>query len=256
MGLARHVPRLGRPSLRRRGESGAQKGEDSVRELVLIRHGVTGWNQGRILQGNQNVPLSEEGHRQSICLARFLTTLPRPDVLCSSDLERAKQTAWHVAEALGMTVTLMPALRERSYGIYEGRAWAEVRAELEAGIRASGDPEGYAPPKGESIRQVKARLRGALAHLEATWPQGIVWVVSHGGSIRGLLRTLVPGEAEKMVDGYQIPNTGVSMLRREGDRWTLEVLNSTRHLEGEVGVTVTRSFVDEAQAVERASSAC
>jgi len=44
-------------------------------ELVLIRHGVTAWNQQRRFQGQIDTPLSEEGHQQAMLTARHLSIL-------------------------------------------------------------------------------------------------------------------------------------------------------------------------------------
>lgn len=60
--------------------------------LLLIRHGVTDWNQARRWQGHADVPLNKVGHRQAAALAGRLATWPI-DVVISSDLQRCAQTA-------------------------------------------------------------------------------------------------------------------------------------------------------------------
>jgi probable phosphoglycerate mutase len=201
-------------------------------ELTLIRHGLTTWNQQRVLQGQLDVPLSSLGRWQAERLAARMAGEPPPDLFVSSDLARARETALPIATARGLRLELTPALRERCFGIYEGRPWDEVQEEIErARIDAGASPDEYQPPNGESRRQVEQRVERFLAEVVAAHPAGRAWVVSHGGVIRLMLNRLL-GPANPVQSGFQVRNTGVSLLRRTGERWEGVRLNCTRHLEG------------------------
>lgn len=91
----------------------------SARRVVLLRHGRTAWNAERRFQGQADPPLDEVGRAQAFEVAALIAALS-PDVLVSSDLQRAQQTALPIAECTGLTVTTDARLRERSLGHWEG----------------------------------------------------------------------------------------------------------------------------------------
>src|SRR5918912_404825 len=98
---------------------------DRPLQLLLIRHGETTWNrQGRI-QGHRDSPLTERGLAQARAAAARLAR-ERIDALYSSDLVRAQETAHHVAAATALRVRLDEALRERAFGMLEGKTWDEI----------------------------------------------------------------------------------------------------------------------------------
>ena len=76
-----------------------------TRRLVLWRHGRTAWNADRRFQGQEDVPLDEQGVRQAAEAARHLAVLP-PDRIVSSDLGRARVTAGALAAITGLDVHL------------------------------------------------------------------------------------------------------------------------------------------------------
>ncbi len=97
--------------------------------IIAIRHGETPWNATARLQGHQDIPLNELGLWQAEQAGRALVDEPVAQIY-SSDLQRAYQTAEAVARATGAPLAADPGLRERSFGIYEGRTFAELEAEL------------------------------------------------------------------------------------------------------------------------------
>ena len=97
--------------------------------LHFVRHGETDWNREGRIQGVADVPLSALGREQAQELAASLATRPI-GALYSSDLRRALETAKPLGERLGVRAHTAPALRERDFGVNEGRMAAEVAAEL------------------------------------------------------------------------------------------------------------------------------
>ena len=99
-------------------------------DLVLIRHGVTAWNQQRRFQGQIDTPLSEEGHQQAMLTARHLSTLSQAqpiNAIYASDLKRAWSTAEPIARLLGLPILKQSLLRERHYGVFEGKTHEELQ---------------------------------------------------------------------------------------------------------------------------------
>jgi probable phosphoglycerate mutase len=95
------------------------------RRIILLRHGRTSWNAERRFQGQADPPLDEVGRRQAYEVAPLIAAL-RPDVLISSDAQRAAQTADPVAAITGLDLVLDARLRERSLGHWEGLTRPEV----------------------------------------------------------------------------------------------------------------------------------
>jgi glucosyl-3-phosphoglycerate phosphatase len=155
------------------------------RTLVLLRHGRTSWNHTGRAQGHADVPLDEVGHAQAAAVAPHVAAL-QPARLWSSDLERAVQTAVHLAEATGLPVETDRRLREFSVGERQGLTWAESVArfpQIADGVGLGERLRGV--PGAESDEDVAARLlpalHGCLAALEAG-ETGVV--VGHGAALK------------------------------------------------------------------------
>jgi broad specificity phosphatase PhoE len=150
-----------------------------VTTILLVRHGETDWNLERRVQGHTDRPLNETGRAQARALADELAA-EEIDVIYSSDLIRAHETARIVAERKGLDVTAIPELRERDFGTWEGLTDDDIVARFpDAHHRAWGDAE----TKEEMAERVLEALRRiALAHGDSR-----VLVVSHGGPLRAVL---------------------------------------------------------------------
>ncbi|MDQ6781986.1 MAG: histidine phosphatase family protein [Actinomycetota bacterium] len=159
--------------------------------LVLARHGQTTWNVEGRFQGQADPPLDATGWVQAERLASALVGL-RPDVLVSSDLLRALQTASTVSVACGLEVTVDPALREVDLGGWEGlyrhqaaerfpdehRAWSE-----------GGDPRRGG---GESQDQAGVRAAASVRRILGTDTDGAtVVIVAHGLVLQRAMELLV-----------------------------------------------------------------
>ena len=150
--------------------------------FAMLRHASTDWNAQRRLQGLTDTCLNAEGEAEA---RRW--RLPSPadgwPRMCSP-LQRARRTAELLEPAA--PVTIDSALREMSFGTWEGRTIAELRATVgEAFIAAENKGLDFQPPGGESPRATMARLgRWTAAVAQAGRP---VVAVSHKAAIRALL---------------------------------------------------------------------
>ena len=91
-------------------------------EIVLIRHGETAWNVELRYQGTSDIPLNDLGVRQAQALADSMRG-EHWDVIVSSPLQRAWNTALPIAEAVGIDAGHLipdPRLMERAFGVVEG----------------------------------------------------------------------------------------------------------------------------------------
>ena len=95
-------------------------------EILFVRHGETDWNVEQRVQGHSDRPLNANGEAQARALADKLRD-DRIDAVYASDLARARDTAAPVAEAHGLEVELLPGLREKDFGTWEGLLDTEIR---------------------------------------------------------------------------------------------------------------------------------
>jgi broad specificity phosphatase PhoE len=138
--------------------------------LLLVRHGETDWNSDGRWQGHADIPLNERGRSQAEALAEELLAEEDVDIVYSSDLARARETAEILARGLRVDVVLDPDLREIDVGSREGRTWTEIDD------RGEWDGE---PQDAHADRVLRALRSAARAHDGSR-----ILVVTHGGSLR------------------------------------------------------------------------
>lgn len=157
------------------------------RRLVLLRHGRTAWNAEGRFQGQADPPLDEVGRAQAYEVAHIVAAL-RPNLMVSSNLQRAEQTARIVSEVTRLPFTTDPRFRERGLGNWEGLTRADV---------ATAFPEEYAEwaagldvsrRGGESRDEVAERATAGLADLPVV---PLTVIVLHGATAMALTNALV-----------------------------------------------------------------
>jgi broad specificity phosphatase PhoE len=152
-----------------------------MREVILIRHGLTDWNlEGRI-QGQTDIPLCRDGIDQ---VGRWvLEPRYRQAEWYVSPLRRARQTA----RLLGVKSCIVcPELQEMHWGQWTGRRLADLRDALGATLQDN-ERRGldFQPPDGESPRMVRLRLAQWIDRLDDS--DGPVCAVTHKGVIRAAI---------------------------------------------------------------------
>jgi len=160
--------------------------------LLLIRHGETDHNAGRVALGQADVPLNERGLAQAEALARYLgsaTRYGRIEALYASPLQRTQSTAAPLASALGLVVQTEPALIEMDIGEVEGLSYQDVRERYPDFMRSwLSDELADAPmPGGESLRQVQERAWAAVESIRERHTDETVAAVTHNFVILTLL---------------------------------------------------------------------
>ena len=151
-------------------------------ELLLVRHGETDWNRDRRFQGHADPPLNEMGREQAHALAAELAG-ERIELVYTSDLCRARETAEIVAASLGADLVALRDLREIDVGEWEGLTWPEIEERYPEGARAWHE-QGFGWEAGETYDELGERVVAALRRIAADHPEQRVLVVGHGGTIR------------------------------------------------------------------------
>jgi len=165
-------------------------GETRIKPKIMgnwffVRHGETDWNKEKRLQGWQGVPLNEEGRAQATATAAQLKDR-NIDLIISSDLQRAHQTAGIIGKTLNTEVVTDPGLRERSYGTFEGKIVSEITEEEWSRLRT----HNYNPEQGESLQEMETRIHKTIVgHTKSHRHKNVV-IVSHGSALQHLMARL------------------------------------------------------------------
>ena len=206
-------------------------------ELVLIRHGVTAWNQQRRFQGQIDTPLSEEGHQQAMLTARHLSILSQAqpiNAIYASDLKRAWSTAEPIARLLGLPILKQSLLRERHYGVFEGKTHEELQLEgLQSDYQRwrNREPDFALPQGGESLRDFFDRTHRALQSIVAAHQSNErIVAVTHGGFLDCAYRI---ASRVAMTEQRQHPlhNASLNRIAWDGERFSMIEWGQIDHLD-------------------------
>ena len=202
--------------------------------LCLIRHGETTWNAEKRLQGHTNIPLNAKGETQARQMAQALKdTRFTFDVLYTSDLKRAVDTAAALVQLFGVVAKVDSNLRERHFGALQGLSINEaplLRPDIwQAHISRDLDHE---LEGGESIRQFALRVQRALDRIEEQHPGKTVLMVSHGGTLDMMYR-MASNQALSTQRVASVPNVSLNWLTHRLDSgWVVEQWADISHLKG------------------------
>jgi broad specificity phosphatase PhoE len=154
--------------------------------LLLVRHGESTWNAVSRWQGQADPPLSPFGERQAEDAGARLAEIATITAVWASNLVRARRTADLIAQRLGIAqVHEEPLLRERDVGAWSGLTRDEIEERWPGYLAAR-----RSPPDFEGDDELLARTRAGLAAAVDGTGSGEVLVVTHGGVIRTIERSL------------------------------------------------------------------
>jgi broad specificity phosphatase PhoE len=199
----------------------------TVQRVLIVRHGETDYNAQHRWQGHLDIPLNSAGLAQAESAAAYLVKEP-VDAIFASDLSRAFATAEAIAKPKQMKVIPEPRLREIHIGKFQGLTRTEMSEHFPEELLRWNADDGFAPPEGESRLQLQVRAYAAWQDITNRENMSSVMLVSHGGTLRMLLRKLLPAED---IDNLRFGNTSFSILERQNSAWKGLKLNITPHLD-------------------------
>ena len=142
-------------------------------QLYLIRHPTPQVATG-ICYGRTDLALAED---VAAAAARIAPQLPPQAPVFTSPLQRCR----HLANALHPTPRSDPRLQEMNFGAWEMRPWSQIQREALDGWAAN--PLGYAPPQGETVAQLQARVQDFVRELKDEGVERAV-LVTHAGILK------------------------------------------------------------------------
>jgi len=193
--------------------------------VLLLRHAESA--DPTVFHGAESdVGLSPRGARQAEAVAAMLAA-ERPQLVVSSAMRRAVDTAAPIARAAGVPHRIEPSLHERFVGALSGTPTADRDGLWPRTLRRwlRGDTD-FAPAGAESFDAVQARVLPVWRRLADELDGKTYVVVAHGLVNRVLLLSVLPGLGVGDWHRIATPNVGVSALLREGDGWRAVYLNA------------------------------
>lgn len=202
--------------------------------LYLIRHGEAMGNVQLQFQGKIDKPLTARGLEQTRYLEQRFASIP-VDVLYSSPLNRAYETAAAVSRATGCKIHVEPMLAEIDGGDWEGKSWKELPDLYpEAFDDWVNHPARFQAPGGESMEQVYQRAAAILTEIIGRHPGKRIAVATHGCFIRNALCFLLGYPISEMNRVPLADNTAISAFQIEGTSVQPVFLNDNSHLPQEL----------------------
>ncbi len=203
-----------------------------VTRIIAIRHGETAWNVDTRIQGQLDIPLNDQGLWQARRVGAALAS-ESLHAIYASDLTRAWQTAGQISEHTGLRVIPNTGLRERGFGTFEGRTFAEIETELpdQAHKWRTRDPE-FAPEGGESLLSFRQRVVSTAAELAERHAGEQIVLVAHGGVMDVLYRAAT-GQELQAPRTWALGNAAINRLLWTPQGFTLVGWSDTQHLQDE-----------------------
>ena len=175
--------------------------------LGMFRHGQTEWNINLRLQGTADIALNQDGIKQVEAASARIGSW---DVLLSSPLQRAVDSAKILSRAAGLEMNISEVLLERSFGIGEGmtyQQWNQRYSKLDF------------IPGAESEQSVLNRSKKLLDLVQTEYPGKKVLVVTHGALIRFVLNLVTDHELPPK--GERLKNASLHVFRHSKD-WQVD----------------------------------
>jgi broad specificity phosphatase PhoE len=206
--------------------------ERPVYQFVFLRHGESLGNAQSRWQGQSDYPLTEKGRAQAQALAaRWEAEDVKFDLVLSSPLGRARETAAIIASKLDIKIEFDDIWLERAIGEMEGLTAEEVRQKPRPPYTTPYDSIGG---NGEGDWALYLRAGQALHNLLKR-PPGSYLVVSHGGLLNQVMHAVagLAPHADPSGVRFRFENTAFARViyHPHQHRWAIDAVNDRAHLQ-------------------------
>ncbi|UQZ92329.1 histidine phosphatase family protein [Bacillus safensis] len=185
--------------------------------ICLVRHGETDWNAAKRIQGRTDIPLNDTGKWQAEQTGLYLKDV-HWDVVISSPLIRAKETAHLILNHVHAPLVIMDDFIERDYGDAEGMSFEE---------RQKLFPDKQYPNM-EPLETIQNRMLEGIEKVRAAYPDQHVLIVAHGAAIHALLTTLA--DEHMGLQNTRLVNACLNYVEWTDDKWKVRDYNVVSHL--------------------------
>lgn len=200
-------------------------------KIYLIRHGQSEWNYLGKVQGQKNTKLTMLGKMQAESMGNRLIN-ENIDIIYSSDLERAFNTAEIISEKIKKPIIKSKSIREINFGIWEGLTKKDLlenyRKEYNIWLKT---PEKLKIEGAESLESLKNRSIKWLDNIIKENPEKNIAIISHSATLKVLLLGIlnIPLTNFKNIS---ISNVSLNIIEYRDYNKVLVKLNDVSHLKG------------------------
>lgn len=199
-----------------------------MNSIILVRHGVTNWNERGRYQGWSDTELNDEGLKQAHRIADHLDENKVEKIFCS-DLKRAKQTAFTISSRMGIEISPRKELRELSFGRWEGQTYGQIQANNPRQWKDfHKNPVQFRPPGGETIEELDSRVETFWVEILTTETDSII--VTHAGPLKVLLLRAL-GTDLKNFWRLEVDLGSLSEIKSLNETQIVTKVNHTSHLD-------------------------
>ena len=190
--------------------------------IYLIRHGESQGNAVRKFLGHTNLDLTQKGHMQAEYTARYLKNI-HADVIYSSDLLRAYNTAKHTADLKGMDIIKDEKLREIFAGDWENKKFDELLEEYPQtyAVLWNTDVGNSRPDNGESVAELKKRVSDEITKLAKENIGKTIFIFTHATPIRTFGAFCENKSLDEIKDIPWASNASVTKVEYDDDKFKL-----------------------------------
>jgi len=201
-------------------------------KILVIRHGETEWNRGKIFRGTYDIPLNENGQQQAGIAAAALKNI-QIDAAYTSPLSRARETAEIVMKSHGITPQDHEGLLDLDYGDWTGKEDSEVAKcwPKEHALWVS-KPHRVRPPGGTTLKEVFDASFTAMEELAEKHDGETIALFAH----RVINKVLLLGALSLELDRFPFivqGNCCVNEIERVRDGYLIHSINDVSHIKNE-----------------------
>lgn len=213
--------------------------------LILVRHAEAEGNFKRIFHGWSDGEITEKGHIQAAKVAERMKGM-NIDILYSSSMKRALQTAGYISEVKNLPIIRADKLKEINGGDWEGEMWDDLPRKWPDEYHTwENAPHLHKMPNGETMAEFQRRLIDEIKYIIVINPGKNICIVTHGTAIKALLCFFKSVELEEMYNIKWCDNTGVTIVDYENEVFTLILDGDSSHLDNELSTITNQDWWEE-----------
>ncbi|HEY9063046.1 MAG TPA: histidine phosphatase family protein [Pseudobacteroides sp.] len=198
--------------------------------LILVRHAQAEGNVREEFHGWTDGDITKKGHLQAQCAATRLKDF-KLDVLYSSPLKRAVDTAQYISYESNLPVIKREGLKEINGGDWDGLSWKELQTRWPEEFEIwSGKPHMHRMPNGESMMEFLTRLVNELGFIMLNNRGKNICIVTHGMAIRVLMSYFHGVKLENTPEIKWIGNASITVIDYEDDKFIVTIESDYSHL--------------------------
>jgi phosphoserine phosphatase len=164
-------------------------------QLLLIRPGITEYDQQGRVQGTLNIPLCEDGRQEVETMVEELRG-QQIAAIYSSPTQSAEQTAETLGQALDLKVKTIENFENLDHGLWQGMLVSDVKAKQPKVYRQwQEQPENVCPPQGETLVAAKQRVAASITKLLKKHKSDALFAVIVPEPLASVVRNVVRHDA-------------------------------------------------------------